>query len=154
MQKNLGCKSKARNAIRNEVKSTLMREVLEKRMISTECDGLNESVTKESANDKLIARKQPVKPAKRGLKRLKSKFGIKAVISKVLKSKVNAAVTSLTKVSRPAENQRDRVILNGGEKDLMPPMLLAGLMSTSSQSKKSERTLAGTLPEMVINQCG
>ena len=37
----------------------------------------------------------------------------------------------------------------------MPPMLLAGLISTASKARKNERTLADTRLEMeVISQCG
>ena len=39
--------------------------------------------------------------------------------------------------------------------NLVPPMLLAELISTASKSEKSARTLAVTKPEMeVISQCG
>ena len=38
---------------------------------------------------------------------------------------------------------------------MIPPMLLAGLTSTATRSKKSARTLADTKLEMeVISQCG
>ena len=66
-------------------------------------------------------------------------------------------MTSLAKVSRPNENgQGDCAALGGGEKEnLIPPMLLAGLISTASKSRKSLRTLADTKLEMeVISQCG
>ena len=47
-------------------------------------------------------------------------------------------------------------MLAGGEKEnLIPPMLLAGLTTTATSSKKSARTLADTKLEMeVISQCG
>ena len=45
---------------------------------------------------------------------------------------------------------------SGGEKDnQLPPMLLAGLISTDSKAKKNERNLADTRLEMeAISQCG
>ena len=76
---------------------------------------------------------------------------------KVVKSKANAVVASLAKVARPSESgQGDGAALAGVEKEnLSPPMLLAGLTSTATRSKKSARTLADTRLEMeVISQCG
>ena len=76
---------------------------------------------------------------------------------KAVKSKANAIVASLAKVSRPSESgQGDGAALAGGEKEnLIPPMLLAGLTSTATRSKKSARTLSDTKLEMeVISQCG
>ena len=75
----------------------------------------------------------------------------------LVKSKANAVVTSLAKVSRPKEKRQvDREALGGREKEsLNPPELLAGLISTASKSKKRVRTLAETKLEMeVISQCG
>ena len=41
------------------------------------------------------------------------------------------------------------------KENLVPPLLLAELISTASKSEKSARTLADTKPEMeVISQCG
>ena len=74
-----------------------------------------------------------------------------------IKSKANAVVSSLTKASRPNEKgQGDGAASGGGEKEnLIPPMLLAALISTASKSKKSARTLADTKLEMeAIGQCG
>ena len=73
--------------------------------------------------------------------------------SKVLKSRDNAVVTSLARVSRSSESgQVDRVAPSGGEKEnMLPPLILAGLISTASKSRKSERTLtdaAGDYVEM------
>ena len=64
----------------------------------------------------------------------------------MIRSKAKAVVTSLAKVSRPNENgHRDCAAPIGGEKEnLIPPMLLAGLISTASMSSKSEGTLAHT----------
>ena len=76
---------------------------------------------------------------------------------RVIKSKANAVVASLAKLSRPNENgQRDCAALGGGEKEnLIPPMLLAGLISMATKTKKSARTLGDTKLEMeVISQCG
>ena len=76
---------------------------------------------------------------------------------RVKNSKTNVVVTSLAKVSRPYDNgQVDRAALGGEEKEnLIPTMLLAGLISTASKSRKSVRTLADTKLEMeVISQRG
>ena len=78
-----------------------MREVLRKLMRSAESDVLTESVTEDSADDYQITRKQLVKRAKKVLKRLKSRVGSKTVNQRVIKSKANAVVASLAKVSRP-----------------------------------------------------
>ena len=135
----------------------IMRKVLEKLMSSVESDVLTESVTEDSADDQQITRKLPVRRAKKGLKRLKGKTGSKIVDQKVVKTKDSAVVASLTKVARPSESgQGDGATLAGGEKEnLMPPMLLAGLTTTATRSKKSARILADTKLEMeVISQCG
>ena len=135
----------------------IMREVLEKLMSSVESDVLTESVTEDSANDQQITRKLPIRRAKTGLKRLKGKTGSKTVNQKVGKSKASAVVTSLARLARPSESgQGDGATLAGGGKEnLMPPMLLAGLTTTATRSKKSARTLADTKLEMeVISQCG
>ena len=65
-----------------------------------------------------------------------------------------SAVT-LAKASRPSENgQGDCSPSGGGEKgNLIPPMLLAGLISTASKYKKNARTSADTKLQMeVISQ--
>ena len=134
-----------------------MPEVLGKLMSFLESDVLTESVTEDSADDHQIARKLPVRRVKKGLKRLKGRIRSKTVNRQVVKSKASAAVASLAKIARPSENaQGDGATLAGGEKEnLMPPMLLAGLTSTATRSKKSARTLADTKLEMeVISQCG
>ena len=72
-------------------------------------------------------------------------------------SKATTLVMSLAKVSRPNEvGQGDGARHGGREKEnQVLPMLLAGLISTASKAKKSERTLADTRLEMeVISQCG
>ena len=71
----------------------IMREVLQKLMSSTESDVLTESVTEGSADDHWTTKRQPIKRAKKGLKRLISKVGSKTVNRKRIKSKVNAIVT-------------------------------------------------------------
>ena len=74
----------------------------------------------------------------------------------MIKSKKIAIVT-LAKASRPSENgQGDCSASGGGEKEnLIPPILLAGSISTASKSKKNARTLADTkLEREVISQCG
>ena len=104
-----------------------------------ESDSLTESVTEDRADEFPITRRQPVKRAKKGLKRLKSKVGSKTVNPRVIKSKANAVVTSLAKVSRPDHNgQGDCLAPSGGEKkNLITPILLAGLISTALKSRKS-----------------
>ena len=76
---------------------------------------------------------------------------------KVVRSKATAVVASLAKVARQSESrQRDCAASAGGEtENLIPPMLLAGLASTATRSKKSARTLADTKLKMeAISQCG
>ena len=135
----------------------IMREVLEKIMNSIESDVLTESVTEDSADDQQVTKKLPVRRAKKGLKRLKGKTGSRAVTQRVVKSKASTVVTSLTSAGRSGENgQGDGATLAGGEKEnLIPPMLLAGLTTTATKSKKTARTLADTKLEMeIISQCG
>ena len=134
-----------------------MREVLEKIMNSVESDVLTESVTEDSADDQQITRKLPVRRAKKGLKRLKGKTGSRAVSQKVVKSKASTVVASLAGVARSGESgQGDGAMLAGGEKEnLIPPMLLAGLNTTATRSKKNARTLADIkLEREVISQFG
>ena len=135
----------------------IMREVLEKIVNSMESDVLTESVTEDSADDQQVAKKLPVRRARKGLKRLKGKTGSRAVNPRVVKSKASAVVASLTKAGRSGESgQGDGATLTGGEKEnLIPPMLLAGLTTTAVRSKKTARTLADTKLEMeIISQCG
>ena len=121
---------------------------------SVESDVLTESVTEDSADDQKITRKLLVRRAKKGLKRLKGKTGSKTVNQKVVKSKATAVVASLAKVARASESgQGDSATLAGGEKEnLIPSMLLAGLTSIATRSKKSARTLADTKLEMESHQ--
>ena len=116
----------------------IMRDVLEKFMGPMESDGLTESLTEDSTDEYLIMKRKPVKRARKGLKRLKSKTGSKAVNFKVIKSKMNTVMTSLAKVSHPNESgQGDRAAPGGEEKEnLIPPMLLAGLISSFEVKKK------------------
>ena len=135
----------------------IMREVLEEIMNSVESDVLTESVTEDSTDDQQITRKLPVRRAKKGLKRLKGKTGSRAVNQKVVKSKASTLVASLAGVAHSVESgQGDVAMLAWGEKEnLIPPMLLAGLTTTATRSKKNARTLADTKLKMeVISQCG
>ena len=135
----------------------IMREVLEKIMNSIESYVLTESVTEDSADDQQVTKKLPVRRAKKGLKRLKGKTGSRAVNQRVVKSKASTKVASLTSAGRSGESgQGDGATLAGGEKEnLIPPMLLAGLTTTATKSKKTARTLADTKLEMeIISQCG
>ena len=135
----------------------IMREVLEKIMNSIESDVLTESVTEDSADDQQVTKKLPVRRAKKGLKRLRGKTGSRAVNQRVVKSKASAVVASLTSAGRSGESgQGDGATLTVGEKEnLIPPMLLAGLTTTATKSKKTARTLADTKLEMeIISQCG
>ena len=130
----------------------IMREVLEKIMNSIESDVLTESVTEDSADNQQVTKKLPVRRAKKGLKRLKGKTGSRAMNQTVVKSKASAVVASLTSAGCSGESgQRDGATLTGGEKEnLIPPMLLAGLTTTATKSKKTARTLADTKLEMEI----
>ena len=104
------------SAMKVGLNQPIMREVLGKLMSSAESDVLTESVTKDSADDQQIARKLPVRRAKKGLKSLKGRIGSKTVNQKLVKSKANAVVASLAKVARPSESgQRDGATLAGGE---------------------------------------
>ena len=135
----------------------IMREVLDKLMSSIESGVLTESVTEDSADDQQIPKMLPVRRAKKGLKRLKGKTESKNVNRRVMKSKGNGVVASLAKAARPSESgQGDGATLGGGEKEkLIPPLLLAGLTTTATKSKKNARTLEHTKLEMeVISQCG
>ena len=142
----------------------IMREVIEKMRESTESDGLTQSVTEESVEEVRIMRDQPIRRTKKGLRnyksmvrKLKERVNDKVTKPKVVKSKAATVVMSLAKVSRPSEvGQGDGAKHGGKEKEnQVPPMLLAGLVSTASKAKKSERTLADTKLEMgVISQCG
>ena len=130
-----------------------MREVLEKIMNSAESDVLTESVTEDSADDQQITRKLPVRRAKKGLKRLKGKTGSRAVNQKVVRSKASTVVASLAGVAHSCESgQGYGAMLAGGEKEnLITPILLAGLTTTATKSKKIARTLADTQLEMEVN---
>ena len=135
----------------------IMREVLEKLMNSVESDVLTKSVTEDSADDQQIARKLPVRRAKKGLKRLKGKTGGRAINQKVVRSKASTVVASLAGVAHSSKSgQGDGAMLAGGEKEnLITPMLLAGLTITATKSRKNARTLADTKLEMeIISQCG
>ena len=57
---------------------------------------------------------------------------------KVVKSKASTVVASLAGVAHSGESgQRDGAMLAGGEKEnLIPPMLLAGLTTMATRSKK------------------
>ena len=104
-----------------------------------------------------VAKKLPVRRARKGLKRLKGKTGSRAMNPRVVKSRASAGVTSLTSAGCSGESgQGDSATLTGGEKEnLIPPMLLAGLTTTAVRSKKTARTLADTKLEMeIISQCG
>ena len=134
----------------------IIREVLDKLMRSIKSDVLTESVTEDTADDQEITINLPVRRARKLPKRLKGKTGSKTVNQKVVKSKASAVVASLARAARPSENgQGDGATLAGGEKEnLIPPMLLAGLTTTATRSKKNARTLADTKLEMeVISQC-
>ena len=66
-------------------------------------------------------------------------------------------VALLAKIARSSESgQGDGATLAGGEKEnLIPPILLAGLTTTATRSKKSARNLADTKLKMeAISQCG
>ena len=132
----------------------IMREDLEKIINSMESDVLTESVTEDSADDQPVTKKLPVRRARKGLKRLKGKTGSRAVNQRVVKSKASAVVASLTSAGCSGESgQGDGATLTGGEKENL--MLLAGLTTTATKSKKTARTLADTKLEMeIISQCG
>ena len=91
------------------------------------------------------------------MRKLKERVNDKVNNSKIVRSKAATVVMSLAKVPPPNEvGQGDSTRHGCREKEnQVPTMLLAGLISTASKPKKSERTLAGTRLEMeVISQCG
>ena len=135
----------------------IMREVLEKIRSSMEFDVLTESVVEDSADDQQVTKKLPIRRAKKGLKRLKGKTGSRTVNQRVVKSKASTVVASLTSAGRSGESgQGDGATLAVGEKEnLIPPMLLVGLIITATKSKKTARSLEDTKLEMeIIIQCG
>ena len=76
---------------------------------------------------------------------------------KGVRSKASRVVASLASAGRSGESgQGDGATLAGGEKEnLISPMLLAGLTTTATKSRKNAQTLADTELEMeVISQCG
>ena len=88
---------------------------------------------------------------------MKERVNDKVTNPKIVKSKAATVVILLAKVSRSSEvGHGDGARHGGREKENQgPPMMLAGLISTASKAKKSERTLAETRLEMeVISQCG
>ena len=126
-------------------------------MNSLESDVLTESVTEDSVYEQQVTKKLPVRRAKKGLKRSKGKTGSRAVNQRVVRSKANTVVASLTSAGRSGEiGQGDGTTPVGGEKEnLIPSMLLAGLTITATRSKKTARTLEDTKLEMeIISQCG
>ena len=140
------CNPAIRHPVRDEsgVEPAIMREVLEKMMESTESDGLTESVTEENAEESPIVRVQPVKRARNGLRKyksmvrkLKERVNDKVINPKIVKSTATTVVMSLAKVSRSNEaGQVDGVGQGGREREnQVPPMLLAGLISTASKVK-------------------
>ena len=74
----------------------IIGEVLEKIVNSMESDVLTESVTEDSADDQQVAKKLPIRRARKGLKRLKGKTGSRAMNPRAVKSRASAVVTSLT----------------------------------------------------------
>ena len=133
----------------------IMREVLEKIMNSIESDVLTESVTEDNADDQQVTKKLPIRRAKKGLKRLKGKTGSRAVNQRVVKSKASTVVASLTSAGRSGENGQGDGATLGRKREPDTPMLLAGLTTTATKSKKTARTLADTKLEMeIISQCG
>ena len=145
-------KNGTQSVIKVGLNQPIMREILEKMMNSVESDVLTESVTEDSADDQQITRKLPVRRSKKGLKRLKGKTGSRAVNQKVVKSKASTVVASLAGVARSGESGKgDGAMLAGREKEnLIPPMILAGLTTTATRSKKNARTLADTKLEMEV----
>ena len=116
----------------------IMQEVVDKLMSSVASDVLTESVTEESADDQQITTRLPVRRAKKGMKLLKGKTESKTVNRRVVKSKANAVVASLARSARPSESGQDdgATLAGGGKENLIPPMLLAGLTTTVTRSKK------------------
>ena len=109
----------------------IKREVIEKMMEFTESDGLTQSVTEESAEESPIMRDEPIKRARKGLRKykslvrkLKNRVNDKVTNPKIAKSKAATVVKPLAKVSLPNEvGQVDSVTHGGREKESQaPPM--------------------------------
>ena len=106
-------------------------------------------------------RGQLVRRARKGQKKynlmvrkLKEKVNDKVIKPKVVNSKTTTVMMSLAKVSHP--NGAGQGVAQGGreKENQVPPMFLAGFISTASKVKRNERTLADTRLEMeVISQC-
>ena len=69
----------------------------------------------DSADDHQTTKRKPIRRAKKGPKRLRSRAGSKTVNQKVIKSTVDAVVT-LAKASRPIENGQEIAQHPVGEK--------------------------------------
>ena len=83
------------------------------------------------------------------VRKLKRRIKNKVTSPKVIKSKTAAVVMSMAGSCCPVESgQGDGETHSGGKKESqVPPILLAGLISTASKARKNERNLA-------ITQCG
>ena len=135
----------------------IMREVLEKLTGSVESDVLTESVTEDSADDQQITRKLPVRRAKKkaeAVEREDRKQKRESESGEV----ENQCSGGLVDKSSSAKREWTRRWCDAGrgeKENLIPPMLLAGLTTTATRSKKNARTLVDTKLEMeVISQCG
>ena len=148
-----------RHPIRNE---SGVSQNIEKMMESTESDSLTESVTEEIAEESPIMRGQPVRRARKELKKyksmvrkLKERVNEKVTNPRVVKSKTTTVVMPLAKVSRPNEAGQGDAQGGGEEDNQVPQMLLAGLISTASKVKRHERNLVDNILEMeVISKYG
>ena len=67
----------------------------------------------QCADDHQATKRQPIRRAKKGLKRLRTRTGSKTVNQEVIKSKVNAVVT-LARASRPSKNGQGDCSVSGG----------------------------------------
>ena len=75
----------------------LERDLLEYQFSEDDDD---ESVTEDKVDDHQTTKRQPIRRAKKGLKRLRSRAGSKTVNQKVIKTKMNAAVTLAKHLAR------------------------------------------------------
>ena len=87
------------------------------------------------------------------VRKLKERVNDKVTNPKVVKSKAVTVAMSLAKVSRSSKIGQGDGEKNGDreKENQVPPMLLAGLISTASKAKKSESSLADIRLEVEVN---
>ena len=135
----------------------IMPEVLEKIVNSVGSDVLTESVTEDSANDQQITRNLPVRRAKKRAEAVKGKDRKQSrePESGEVKSQHSGGLLGRSSLFKRKLARRWCDACRGRKREHDNPMLLAGLTTTATRSKKNARALVDTKLEMeVISQCG